>query len=464
MKIDLVGPSYQGRSIPFDAQRTINLFPVIDEKGKEPAALFGTAGLAPFTTVGAGAIRGMFKAGNGRVFCVSGATLYEIERNGSHIERGLLKQSSGFVSMGENFTQMGICDGKTLYIFTYDSNAFSEVADPDFPGASSFASMDSYFIVSKPKSNQFYISNVADGQSWAALDFASAESSPDTLVSVYAALGLLWLFGERTTEIYTNTGASLFPFERMQGIKIEMGVLSPQSIVAVDNSIFWIGQDMNGHGMVYRAQGTTPKRISTDAIDYTIQRAPRPQDIRAWTYQQEGHVFVIFTGGGMETSLVFDLTTQVWHERAYFNEYGRYEPHLGICHLFAFGKNLVGSRRDGKIYEMSMDAFTDDGEEIRRTRVYTHLSSENQSQRFRELEVQFENGVGNADAPDPQCFLEISKDLARTWGASQQKSIGKVGEYLKKVVFRRINQAENLTFKLSISDPVKVVMIGSYLR
>lgn len=464
MRIGLVGSTNQSRSLPFDAQRTINLFPVLNEQGKEQAALYGAPGLFDFTTIGAGPVRGCFKAGNGRVFFVSGAKLYEVEQDGSFTERGFLKQSSGFVNIGENFTQLGVCDGQTLYIFTYDTNAFVEVSDPDFPGASSFTTLDQYFIVSKPDSNQFFISTVADGAGWAALDFASAESSLDTLIAVYGALGLLWLFGETTTEIYTNTGSALFPFEKMQGITIQMGVLSPQSIISVDNSVFWIGQDQNGAGMVFRAQGTSPKRVSTDAIEYLIQKAPQPKKIRAWSYQQEGHVFIVFTGGGLETSLCFDLTTQMWHERAYLNEYGRYEPHLGSCHVFAFGKNLVGSRMDGKIYELSLNAYTDAGEEIRRQRTFTHLSNENQRQRYRELEIQMENGVGNADAPDPVCVLETSRDLARTWSNPVHKSMGKVGEYMKKVVFRRINLAENLTFKLTISDPVKVILIGSYLR
>jgi hypothetical protein len=42
--------------------------------------------------------------------------------------------------------------------------------------------------------------------------------------------------------------------------------------------------------------------------------------------------------------------------------------------------------------------------------------------------------------------------------------MGAVGQYQKKVEFRRLGVAEQLTFKIRISDPVKVAIIGSYLR
>lgn len=463
MKIDSVGPSNKARSIPFDAQKTYNYFAVVDPKGREPEAFYGRPGLRTFAEMGAGSIRGGFKAGNNRTFFVSGATLYELSFDGTYTVRGILKQSSGVVQIDENQTQMGVCDGQTLYVFTYETNTFAEVTDTDFPGASSFTAIDSYFIVSKPNSGEFYISNVTDGTAWDALDFASAESSPDGLVRVYSALGQLWLFGDKTTEIYSNTGAALFPFERIQNVRVEMGCLAPNSVVEIDNSVFWLGRDKNGQGMVFRAQGFTPKRISTDAVDYVIQKADRLEEVRAWSFQQDGHIFVVFTGGGLETSQVYDLTTQVWVDWTFFNEYGRHEQHLGSCHVAAFGKNLVGSRIDGKVYEMRMDTYTDDGEEICAQRVFTHISNENQPQRYRKLELLFENGVGNADAPDPKCMIEISGDLARTWSNVKERSLGKVGEYEKPIEVRRLGAYENLTFRVTVTDPVKKVMIGAYL-
>ncbi len=80
MKIPLVGPSYQQRSIPFDGQRTINLYPVLDQQGKEVSALYGTPGLTLFGTAGTGPIRGLFTANH---FCSAVRNdTFTIKRNG----------------------------------------------------------------------------------------------------------------------------------------------------------------------------------------------------------------------------------------------------------------------------------------------------------------------------------------------------------------------------------------------
>jgi hypothetical protein len=467
MKIALVGPTDQHRSLPFDAQRTINLFPVLDRQGKEVSALYGTPGLTLFATAGTGPIRGTFTAANGRAFAVSAGNLYEISSAGAASLLGTLTTSSGIVSIDENGLQLAICDGTYVYIFTYATNVFAKVTDGDLPTAGTLTFIDGYFAISKVSSGAFYISASYDGTSWAPLDFATAESSPDELLRVFNAVGQLWLFGTKTTEIWTNTGASAFPFERISGAKMEMGILAPHTAVAVDNSIFWVGRDNIGAGVVYRAQGFSPSRISTNAIELLLQQAPTPSTLRAYTYQQDGHVFYVITGGGMSTTLVYDISTQLWHERAYLNAMGEYELHLGACGMYAFSQQLVGSRVDGKIYSMSLSVYSDDGDALSAERVYTHLSNEGKRVRYKELEIAMETGVGNQSDPgqDPQITLWISRDGGRTYSTGYQTSFGKVGKYETRAVWARLGMANiSLTFKVRITDPVKRVLIGSYLR
>lgn len=466
MKIPLVGPSYQERSLPFDAQRSVNLFPVFDKEGKEVSALYGTPGLALFATAGLGPIRGCFAAANGRAFVVSNSGLYEISSGGAATLMGALDSSSGIVSIDENGLQLAVCDGISVYILIYATNIFSKAVDVDIPPAGTLTFIDGYFVISKVGSGSFYISALYDGMSWAPLDFATAESSPDELLRVYNAVGQLWLFGTKTTEIWTNTGASAFPFERISGAKMETGILAPHTAIAVDNSIFWVGRDNIGSGIVYRAQGFSPLRISTNAIEYILQQSPSPGTLRAYTYQQDGHTFYVITGGGLSTTLVYDISTQLWHERAYLNVFGDFEAHLGSCGMFAFGGQLVGSRLNGKIYTMSLSLYSDDGNPLVAERTYAHLSEENTRIRYNQLEIAMETGVGlqSGQGSIPQITLRISKDGARTWSNEYATSFGAVGKYLTRAVFRRLGIATDVVFKIRITDPVKRALIGSYLK
>jgi len=467
MRIELVGDSYQAWSIPFNSERTVNLFPVFNRDGRDIAALYGTPGLSLLTTIGVGAVRGGFKSKkNGRVFFVSGNTLYEVDSGGTSTNRGSLNQSSGNITISENETQLAICDGMTVYIFTYSSNNFAEVADPDLPDAGTITTIDNYFIINEVGTGRYYISAIGDGTSWNALDFKSAETNPDKILRVFNGVGELWCFGENTTELFSNTGASDFPFEKVSNGDFDIGILAPYSAQSISRTIIWLGQDAYGKGIVYETTSIDPKPVSTPAIDILIQEAPNPEDIVSWVYQEKGRTFYVLTGGGLATSLCMDVETKLWHERAYTNPEGDFEPHRGQCCVFAFGKQIVGDRDNGNLYIMDMDIYSDNGDDIVRERIYRHLYQEGDRLRYNCLELGVETGVGlqNGQGSNPLITLYLSKNSGRTYSTGKPVEIGKAGNYFETVRWRQLGVTEEMTFKLRFSDPVKVAWFGSYLK
>lgn len=465
MKIGLVGPSYQEWSHPFNAERSVNLFPVLDKSGKDVAALYGTPGLLLFGVAGIGPNRGNFAASNDRSFVVSAATLYELDSAGNAVSRGALLTGSGNVSIAENGSELAICDGANVYIFTYATNDFQKVTSTNLPVSGTITFIDGYFVVNKVDTGSFYISGLYDGFSWSALDFATAESSPDPLIRVFNALGQLWLLGSVTSEIWTNTGAAAFPFQKISGGKLDTGILAPLTTIAIENSLFFLGGDEFGNGFVYRTTSVTPRKISTEAIDLLISRASNKSNITAYSYQEKGHVFYVLTGGGLETTLAYDITTELWHERAYTNSEGNYETQLGVNAMFAFGKQLVGDKNNGNIYQMDMDFYSDNDSSICRERIYTHLFDDNKRIRYNKLNIGFETGTGlqTGQGINPLVALQLSKDGARTWSTSYTTTLGRAGAYQTQVTFRRLGIAQQMTFRIKISDPIKVAICGSYL-
>lgn len=465
MKLNLVGPSSQQQSLPFNAERTVNLIPIADQRGKEQSMLLSAPGLSLFATAGDGPHRGGFTSTNGRAFFVSGSKLYEVDSSAVATERGTLNTVNGAVTIDENQTQLAVCDGEDLYIFTYATDVFAQVTDIDLPSVASVTFLGGYFICPENDTGKFYVSSLNDGTAWDALDFASAESSPDNLVRAIRVSGQLWLLGTGNVELWTTSGGSGFPFLRVQGGEFNTGIIAGNTAVELSNTVFWVGANEYGGGIVYYASGYTPKRISTDAIEKIIQSAPTPGTLRAFKYQQQGHDYYILTGGGMQTSLCYDVTTGLWHERAYLNIQGQYEQHLAGAVIYAFGKTLVGDRRNGKVYEMSLDFYDDNGDEIARDRILTHICDEERRVRFNKLTIGFEPGVGtqSGQGQDPECALRISRDGGRTWSDWHTDRLGAVGEYKKGVSFRRIGVSETTTFNIRVTDPVKVAIIGAYL-
>jgi hypothetical protein len=464
-----VGPSYQAQSKNIDCERCINLYAELTESGKgkegEVAALVGTPGLSLLLTLAGGAVREIFTASNDEVYAVGGNKLYRISSTWVATELGTLNTAAGPVSMADNGLQLVIVDGGYGYQWTFLTSTFAQITDEDFPGATQVTYQDGYFIFCKPFSQQFFISDLSD-TAIDGLDFASSEGNPDLLVGVLSDHRDLWLFNKKTAEVFNNTGNADFPFERNASAFIEHGCAAPFSIQKMNNSVFWLGQDDKGFGIVYMASSYTPQRISTHAVETAIQSYENIADARAWTYQERGHHFYVLNFPTANTTWVFDSATGLWHERV-FTYQGRFQRHRGDSHAVGFGKHLVGDYANGKIYELTSSVYSDDGAAITRRRVSPHVTAGLAQVFYLSFELDIEMGVGLdgvAQGTNPQVMLRFSKDGGHTWSNEIWKDVGKIGNRHNRARWTRLGQSRDRVFEVTITDPVKVTILGAEIE
>lgn len=460
MRIPFLGGSGHARSVSVNATRTVNLYAEMGAEGKNQIALYGTPGLVTFVTPASAEVRGMHEA-DGRLFAVVGATLYEISSAGVATARGTLSSSIGQVSMANNGLHVAIVDGTNGYRFTLATNAFAQITDLDFPAASRISFQDGYFILNESGTGAFWITSLY-GTDVDSLDFATAEGAPDDLVSLICDHREVWLFGGESTEVWFNSGAADFPFERINGAFIEMGCAAAHSVAKADNSVFWLSQDKRGRGHVVRAQGYQPQIVSTRAVEFAISGYATISDAIAYTYQQEGHTFYVLTFPSANATWCLDISTGLWHERMYWD--GSENRHRGNCYAFAFGRHLVGDHTNGKIYELSLDAFDDAGDEIRAIRRTQHQHAQGKRLFWASLQVDVESGVGltTGQGSDPQMMLRWSDNGGKTWSSEHWKGMGALGEYSKRVIWRRLGASFNRVYEVVIADPVKRVIIDAW--
>jgi hypothetical protein len=62
----------------------------------------------------------------------------------------------------------------------------------------------------------------------------------------------------------------------------------------------------------------------------------------------------------------------------------------------------------------------------------------------------------------PTAGLSLSKDGGRTWGAESIRSMGRIGEYRKRLRWLSLGRTKNRVFRLRISSPVKRIIMGWY--
>ena len=472
MKSNILGSSYVARSINAADSRMVNLFPeAIPEGGKEAGFLQRCPGLSLQKNIGFGPIRGLwaFSSDASVAFVVSGTSLYKIDTAFTATLIGAVS-GTGPVSIADNGTQLFVAANGPSYIYNNTTSVFNPITDPDFPGAVTVGYIDGYFVFNQPNSQLIWVTSLLDGTAIDPLEFASAEGSPDGVVGIVVDHREVWVFGTNSIEVWYDSGATDFPLQRIQGAFNEIGCAAAYSIAKMDNGLFWLGSDARGRGIVYRANGYTGTRISTHAVEWQIQQYTTLEDAVGYTYQQDGHAFYVLNFPGADTTWVYDVSTQVWHERAGWSN-GVFTRHRSNCQMVFNNQIVVGDYVNGNIYALDPDVYADNGDIQKWLRSWRALPpGQNNLKRTAQhsLQIDLESGVGLnlGQGNDPQVMLRWSDDGGHTWSNEHWAPIGKIGEYYKRVFFRRLGMTLKLrdrVYELSMSDPVKTALMGAEL-
>lgn len=400
--------------------------------------------------------------------------------------------------------QMYSSDGQTIYALDY---TIIPTNDGPFVGGTTVDTIDNYFVYSRKDSQQWGSSNLLSPIS-SGLSFGSKDGSPDDLVALIVDHREVYLMGETSSEVWTDVGAFPFPFQRIPGTSTQHGIAAKNSVYRLGNSFAYVSRNNRGQAQIMQMNGYVPTRISTHAVENTLANQ-YVDDAYAWTYQLEGHEVYVVSFPSIELTWAYDVTTGMWHKWLYNTNENEFTRHRGACSALFQGMILVGDYENGKIYELDRDVYTDDGQHIRRIRRAPHLVSDLQRQYFEELQIQFQPGVGttglsnagggvgifisdpfviaadqtfvilpfstyiigttgslNESLPTtyPQAMLRWSNDGGSTWSKEYWTSVGQKGKYQNRAIWRRLGMARDRVFEVSVTDPVKMVIISANLK
>jgi len=466
-----VGGSYKDRSRNQDFQECINLFPALAESGtaKNVVALYGTPGLRLWAQLPAGVVRGELAFTKDMGVVVVDNVVYRVGSDQSHTPIGTISIGTTPVSMASNGAIVMLVTGLASDGYTIDvgNGIVTKINNTAFLGATTVRFVDGYFLFNTLGTGRFQITGF-NGTSIDSLDFATAEGSPDNIVGIEVNHREVWLLGEDSTEVWYNNGNADFPFVRIDGAFLEQGCVSAYSIAKMDSSIFWLTVDKLGQGMIVRSAGYDWQRVSTHSIEYEIAQMTRIDDAIAYSYQQEGHTFYVISFPTGNRTFVYDVASQLWHERAWRNPSdGSLNRHRSNCQMQFAGETIVGDMSNGKLYALDMNYYKDDQDLIPRIRSCPHLSDPDyRFQFFSALQIDMQTGVGLVvgQGSNPQAMLQWSDDHGYTWSLEQWASIGRIGERLARVRWRRLGKSRDRVFRVVVTDPVPVVIISAAIQ
>jgi hypothetical protein len=464
-----VGPSYTAASRYQDAQEAINWYCEIDPYRKERGviALYPAPGSVVRIALPAGGpVRG-FRVipGGAALLAVAADTLYRITAGWVATAVGTLLTNAGLVSISDNGVSAYICDGANRYYYTWGTNTFALIADGAFPSGGIVDIVDGFLVYTNPGTDQFGATS-ANLVTSGALSFATKFSAPDNIMGLQVVNRDVYVVGEKTTEVWTDSGLFPFPFQIIGGTSMQHGTDAAFSISRLGEGFAMLAEDTRGANTVILVNAYKPSRISTYAVEDAINGYAYTADAIGMTHQWGGHEFYMLTFPSADVTWVYDLSTQLWHKRAYRDANGVLHRHRANCMAFFNNEVVTGDFQNGNIYAFTDTAYDDNGVPQPCIRRCPHLTDDLKRQFFHDLQIQFQPGVGlqTGQGADPQAMLTWSDDGGSTWSAQHWTSIGRAGAYKNRAIWRRLGQARDRIFEVQVTDPVYRVIVSANLN
>ena len=145
--------------------------------------------------------------------------------------------------------------------------------------------------------------------------------------------------------------------------------------------------------------------------------------------------------------------------------------HRGQCQMNFNNQTIVGDFENGNIYAMDLDVYADNGSIQKWVRSWRPIPpNQNNLKRTAQhtLQLTCESGVGLnlGQGEDPQIMLRWSDDGGHTWSNEFWISMGKIGEYGRRAIWRRLGMTTKLRdriYEISGTDPNKIIIVGAEL-
>jgi hypothetical protein len=297
------------------------------------------------------------------------------------------------------------------------------------------------------------------------LDISAKIGYADPIASVIALQRNVWLIGELTGEAWNNTGAADFTFQAIPGVFIEHGCVAKYSICKADVNVFWLSQDLQGQAIVLQGTQLSARRISTHAIENELGKYETISDAQGFTYQQEGHVFYVLIFPSADKTWVYDLATELWHERCWIDVNGAEHRIRPNCAAFCYGQVIVGDWQNGNLYTWDLNELTDNGDPIVRRRGFPHMLNDGKRVLYRQFIAALATGA-IVDTPvdeEPSVSLRWSDTGGFSWGDPIQLGLGASGQYIRQAQAQRLGYARDRVFELFWSTEAVTALNGAFV-
>lgn len=435
--VEFVGQSARDSdNIAANPSRLVNCYrePVVSA-GRTSYIIKPALGLTTYATL-SGVVRAVEDVDRA-LYAVAGGALYSIAA-GVGTSRGTVSDDVETTVAGNN-GNVTVTAGGNYYV--WDGATLTSPTPGAFSGFGGHDYIGNYTVLTEANGRKFQWSGLADPSALPGLNFSTADGRDDNLIRPMAINGALYLFKETSHEIWYVTGAAgASAFERQTGGVYDVGLKSFGLLTKIPGGAFMVGDDNRAHLVT---GGLQP--VSIPPVETAIAQG---SPLACFAYEDEGHTFCVITFAD-RPAWVYDIATGEWHERGE----GADLTEWTVTSTGKSGGVWYAGRQD-KV--LTFDRVNmDDTDPLVREMTSRTLVVNRQWFTADLLEVFPRQGF-EASAIE----LQLSRDGGLTWSMPKQAFIGPIGAYARRVTWRGLGRARQLTAKLRVSEDVGFAMFA----
>lgn len=450
--VPLIGPTYTNRSLPVGAQMTRNFYATVNDQGGEQLSFQPFPGLKPFAT-GTGIARGTGEL-NGVLYEVMGESLYSISSIGVITSIGTIEGSGRCVLDKDQVGNLIITTGVGKP-YQYNGTDLTQGTDVDLPNANTVTYINRR-VAYDGTDGDVAFSDLSDPDSVNSLNVAIAESKADDTKAVYAYKQQLLVFGDKSIQPMYNSGSGNPPYAFVLNATQEVGLDAIHSIDSNNQYLYFLGSDLS----IYQMAGLSLRAIGNSAIGQAIEKYSDTSDAFGVCFTLDNTNFYMISFPTGKESWLFNESAGIWTNLAYGTDGAQ---HLISSYNHIYGKHLVTDRRNGNVYELDFDTYTDNGDVIQHRRDTASINGGTFGKPganvfMNNLRLEVESGTSLVTS-ESQIIMQYSDDNGRSWSSERWRSIGQQGEYRHEIVWWGLGSFKNRMFRFTMSDPIKWVLI-----
>lgn len=452
--LGMIGGQKKSRSPLWSAERTVNLYTDTQATGRSNLALLPWPGEKLFSTDVQDTLSRGMRVHQDTLYIIRGTKLIRINSFGTQTVIGTVPGVS-LCSMLSDGTNLLIRTGSSTLI--YNGVTLTDIT-ANMENGQTMALLNNQ-IIYQGLGNRFSVSDPGDPTTVNGLNYAAAEAVGDDLKQVIAFNERIYLFGERSIEIWYNTTVNNPPFERItQSTTTSVGAASAFSAATSDQALYFVGSDNN----VYRMTAYSPELISDSAIASELRQLDTGTALGFVAKIDSQNFYIIQIPQGDRT-LAFSEKTNEWITLSSGTEGGR---HRMISYAFCYNKHLIYDANTCDVLEWSFTTNDSNGSPLIRQRDSAPINGALIGAPGRRLctnriDFMLETGVGNADVENPKIMVSASLDGGRTFTQEEWLPLGRAGDSVRTVTWYKTLSFYDMLVRIRCSDSCFLAIHGA---